>query len=568
MYRASTWLFILTSVCLGQAPIPAQTAPTSVPTLVAGAHPGPIDHLVAPRTFGPPATVISGCQAITTPGTYVLNTSFAVTATPCLNVHDTGANTSTTIDCQGQTISNATGSGYAVQAINVPNFTLSNCTFVNSTNLYTVWSSGSPNTTFSGLTLHNGNLELFAGSDNSLIANNSLMPGTISVYGGAKNVTVRNNSVNLNGLGPSHPVGIAVADASGSVISSNTVYGDMASHCSTANGSCTDDGIFVESSNGNVVTGVSVQDNTIQGVFDCGIEFTGVSAGISVNDNLISQAGNVGIGGWWGLSIEGGTITNNHVDTSSGLFDFAYFAGNGYSPASTVSFYNVQLTDNILTNAVSTTWVNNFLDFSGYAAAAQNVYGNVLTANDFGGSLNGKIGFSSPSGYSDGGNNVCNSSGPSYPALGFPIRCDAPSSCLEAPNGAFRACYYSNPWLNGAASLFRTDSYPLSFDWGAGAPTCASNLPTLGAACPQQMSATWKGTFPFEAGFYRFVVTVNGAILVSIDGSPIFAQGATADTTYYFGWTFSSPGTHTIGVTYRGAGGSALGAARLSWQKQ
>lgn len=528
-----------------------------------GSYPAQINGLVITRNSGPSPTVINACQEITTPGNYVLSANLSVTTDPCLNVHDTGSNTSTAINCQGNTITNTTGSGYAVKAVNVPNFALSNCTFVNSTNLYTVWSSGSPYTSLSNLTLYNGNIEIFSGSDYSSVVQNYLTKGTISVYGGAQNVTVDHNVVNLNLLGPAHPVGIDVADSNGSVVSFNTIYGDMASQCQTANGSCTDDGIVVAASNGNVTSGVSVDDNTISGLFDCGIEFEGVAANVTVNNNTITQAGNVGIGGWWGFSMQGGTIANNHVDTAPGLFGFAYFAGLGYSQAEVINFYDVQVANNVLTNAVSTGGLTNFFDFSAYASSAQNVYGNTLTSNDFGGSIHGNIGFSMPSGYTDGGNNVCTSESPSYPISGFPIVCAAPSSCLVAPSGSFRSCYYSNASLSGPPTVIRTDSYPLELNWGASLPSCSSNLPTLGAACPQNMSATWNGSFAFSTGTYTFTVSVAGSVMVAVDGAPVFDRSA-PNNIYTFSQTFPAAGTHTITVTYYGVTGDG-GDVGLSW---
>ena len=466
-----------------------------------GAYPAQVNGLVITRTGDLPAKLISSCQSITTPGNYIVTADLVVSSSPCLNIHDTGANTSTTVNCQGHSITNNTGSGYALTAVNVPSFSLSNCTFTNSTHLYTIFVSASPHASLADLTLNSASIEVFSGCDYASITHNALTRGSISVYGGAQqNVTVDHNVLNLNSIGAPLTAGIVVADADAATVSWNTMQGDLKGACSTANASCTDDGILVIASPGRVISGANVHDNTISNIYDSGIEFVGVSANVRVENNHISHAGYSGVGGWWGFSMRSGIIANNVVDDCPSLFVFSYFAGLGYPQAQIIDFYKVQITNNSLTHARSVAWVNNFFDFSAYASATQNVFDDELAGNDFGGPVDGKIGFSVPSGFTDGGDNVCTSASPSYADhpgsnTGFPIACQMAVSCSSPVSGAFRACYFANLSQTGTPALMRTDSYPLYFNWAAAAQACPANLPALGKDCPNNMSATFTAAF-------------------------------------------------------------------------
>jgi hypothetical protein len=80
----------------------------------------------APTTTG--GTVVSACQAITAPGTFVLGADVTAPAdSTCLDVHDTA---NVTVDCRGHAIT-STASTVAVTIVNVANvsgFNLYNCT--------------------------------------------------------------------------------------------------------------------------------------------------------------------------------------------------------------------------------------------------------------------------------------------------------------------------------------------------------------------------------------------------------------------------------------------------------
>jgi hypothetical protein len=79
----------------------------------------------------------------------------------------------------------------------------------------------------------------------------------------------------------------------------------------------------------------------------------------------------------------------------------------------------------------------------------------------------------------------------------------------EISRGPWRAQYFNNMTLLGAAAIMRSDE-AIDFDWGLGAP--ASGMPNDG------FSARWSGQLSVEPGTYTFFAQADDGIRVYLDG--------------------------------------------------
>jgi parallel beta-helix repeat protein len=148
----------------------------------------------------------------------------------------------------------------------------------------------------------------------------------------------------------------------------------------------------------------TVQRNTIQNVFDAGIEGVDAVTDSTITDNTIVNAGVAGIASYWCTSWTGNTISGNSVSTSNWLADFIYEVGLGkcVNLSTPGAFENNRLIGNRFTNALAHGGSMNF-NLANLPAGA--VVGNLIQGNDLG-VLGGP--FVDPaSGFSDGGGNIC-----------------------------------------------------------------------------------------------------------------------------------------------------------------
>jgi hypothetical protein len=164
------------------------------------------------------------------------------------------------------------------------------------------------------------------------------------------------------------------------------------------------------------------------------------------------------------------------------------------------------------------------------------------------------VAFSSNWGVASGRRDVFVARIPPAPGSETPPPPPAPPSCPEPTSGAFTGCYYADNAF-GNLVLARTDSYPLTFNWGNGSPDPA--VPADG------FSAQWQGRFAFTAGSYEFTLTVDDGARLYVDGQLILNSWVNQPATTYTVSKVMTAGTHTIRLEYYEAYAGAV--ARLSW---
>lgn len=166
------------------------------------------------------------------------------------------------------------------------------------------------------------------------------------------------------------------------------------------------------------------------------------------------------------------------------------------------------------------------------------------------------VAFSSNWGHASGRRDVFIAMIPAAPGSGTttPTQSPSPSTCPAPASGAFTACYYADTSLSSLA-LVRTDSYPLAFDWGSGAPDPA--LPV------DYFSAQWQGNFSFNAASYTFTITVDDGARLYVDGQLVLDKWQNEPATTYTVTRTMTAGTHAIRLDYYEAYASAT--AKLSW---
>lgn len=121
--------------------------------------------------------------------------------------------------------------------------------------------------------------------------------------------------------------------------------------------------------------------------------------------------------------------------------------------------------------------------------------------------------------------------------------------------------YFDNPDLLGTPLVTRQD-YLVEFDWVTGSP--ADLIPD------DAFSVRWTAPVQFnEAGWWRFVLTVDGGVRMWVDDTPIIDNWNTPSdsfTEYYADLYELSAGAHVLRVQYYDPGGEAR--IDLYWQKR
>jgi hypothetical protein len=121
--------------------------------------------------------------------------------------------------------------------------------------------------------------------------------------------------------------------------------------------------------------------------------------------------------------------------------------------------------------------------------------------------------------------------------------------------GPWNGEYFNSLTLSGSPAVVRTDP-TVDFNWGWDAPAAGMNR--------DNFSARWTGTFPFEAGRYRFTTTSDDGVRVYVDGRLVinawYAMRGTRT-----GYVDLAAGTHTVRVEYFERLQAAM--VRLDWQR-
>lgn len=276
---------------------------------------------------GTTTTPITSCGAsIVTGGNYVLTSNLTVSPTAnydCLNVSNANH---FSLDCQHHTLTlkGSFSSEYIMTVSSGSNFMITNCTFIASgsslsKNPYVVLSLTSPNNvtiennTFGvDYSVHKNFSELtaFGGFTNLVVNHNNFASSELFVNGGF-NTYVGDNNFTYSG---------AIKNAIAAIICSNGLYNVV--YNNTIDGGSVDgtwnlgldDGILIGSDN---ATGAEnndiVANNTINNIWDAGIEPMGVVNGTHITSNIINNAYITGIGSYHYTSWKGNFITNNSV---------------------------------------------------------------------------------------------------------------------------------------------------------------------------------------------------------------------------------------------------------------
>ena len=381
---------------------------------------------------------IAACRDITSPGAYKLAADLSPTETTCISVHDTH---DVQLDCAGHTIArNVTTGAESLVVYGTQDVSIRNCRFEASS----ITLGGSTNGSFTNNTIVPSSDRPFAsaGFDRSsrmTFDSNTILGGAFSQNYGDGNTVSRNH------------ITAASAFSAGTVLSvygtGTHISGNVLDGSSTARFTGADDGIVIEDERNAVI-----EDNTIQNVWDCGIEFAGVFASSTVARNRITNAAMCGIGGWYWLSVSKTTFVGNTVERSGTLFYFSHdyglrpagFDWDKVMPADTaVLFKDNVFEGNVLLDPVvffgqylpassiplgnNLQYVQDHLsDIPGERAVSPadfQITNNTFTANDFGHFLEAPEFVTlapSPAGmFIDGGGNICKPSTWPY----FPLLC-------------------------------------------------------------------------------------------------------------------------------------------------
>jgi hypothetical protein len=140
------------------------------------------------------------------------------------------------------------------------------------------------------------------------------------------------------------------------------------------------------------------------------------------------------------------------------------------------------------------------------------------------------------------------------PVVPTPVPMPLPTP-VPTVSGPWRGEYFNNTSLSGSPAVVRGDAV-VDFNWGWNAPAAGVNR--------DNFSVRWSGTFPFEAGRYRFTTTSDDGVRVTVDGRRIIdawipmrgSRNATLDL---------GAGQHTVQVEYFERTQAAT--VRLEWQR-
>jgi len=130
-----------------------------------------------------------------------------------------------------------------------------------------------------------------------------------------------------------------------------------------------------------------------------------------------------------------------------------------------------------------------------------------------------------------------------------------PTTTPTRPAVAWRGRYYSNTTLSGNPALERDDP-AIDFQWGETAP--AAGLPA------DFFAVRWTGTWPFEAGGYRFYAAVDDGVRMWLDEHLVIDQWHEDSSASYSSDAFVGAGTHALRVEYFNGRGPA--SAKVWWE--
>ncbi|MEK6984483.1 MAG: right-handed parallel beta-helix repeat-containing protein [Nanoarchaeota archaeon] len=377
-----------------------------------------------------PTITLTSCQEITQSGNYVLDRDLSSTTGTCLNVHDTN---DVYINCNGHSIT----SGISDVAINtdvtinnIRNFKLNECTLKTTGGRVTaLLVSYSDKGVISRNRLHA--TKVFK-SSNIQIKDNYIETYYQQEYSSGN--IIENNDVSY--AQSFDPGGLIISIfGSNNKIINNRIDGRSDGDLLKQIGA--DDGIVLGDETEDII-----QNNLIKNHYDCGIETLGFISKTQISNNNIKNNGLCGIGGWYWNSWKDNLVSQNIIEDSPHLFNFALTYGlrpRGWDtervmPQDEYRFFK----DNIFSNnkfinpkRVSNTdptssffnlqYFGGLSQLSGERVLTQNeliLGNNIFTNNDFGITLPAPY-LKPESMIVDGGGNIC-----SQPTeANYPLRC-------------------------------------------------------------------------------------------------------------------------------------------------
>ena len=134
----------------------------------------------------------------------------------------------------------------------------------------------------------------------------------------------------------------------------------------------------------------------------------------------------------------------------------------------------------------------------------------------------------------------------SYSASGGGTTCSA---------GTFHAQYFNNITLSGSPVVDQCEA-AVNHDWGTGSPAPGVNA--------DGFSASWDGSFNFDAATYTFTATADDGIRVFVDGAKVIDGWKDESATTYTAPVTLTAGTHAVRIEYYDNTVDAV--AQVSWQ--
>jgi hypothetical protein len=340
---------LVTAVAPGSALITARTAAGS----------GSAEIVVQPLTAA--ITTVTGCVAISAPGQYVVSVDLP-RSVACLTF---GAVASAQLDCGGHAVGGVTFS-------NVNNVSVKNCQVTGTVALTDA---------------------------NSVTLVNCLVTGFINVVRGT-NVDITGGAVLVNS--PEILVAIWLKDGSNNLVQQVMLTGGYDGGKANVGA---DDGIVLEDEISDQVTG-----NVIKDFYDLGVEGIDALANVSVTGNTFSNLGSGAVGSYWCTSWTGNVVRDNQVVAAPTLALVGYHVGPICAAATPASFSNNQFVANVFRSQAAGTLGGPMGPTtpggpSMSVSMSGQVSNNLVQGNDFG--TYGCPTLLPPTGFVDGGGNVC-----------------------------------------------------------------------------------------------------------------------------------------------------------------
>jgi len=317
--------------------------------------------------------------ALTRSGSYILGTDLtqATPTTPCISVHGVSG---ISINCAGHSIAVRAGP-VPISFYNASNFAVKNCKLplpigVTASNNGSILNNrfSFPPGSGQSIRLSGSNLTFRSNTiTNGVVILKTVSSATVTANAVSADPTV--NSATISGV-------IELDSSNNNTLTNNRIDGNW--HSTPEQGPGADDGFMLRSSSGNYVA-----NNSIQNVFDCGIETIGQASDEQFLNNTITNAGYCGIGGWFWNSWLNNTVQGNVASDTRLLFqmyvntDFPFSSDK--QPA-TIYFKDNHFTSNIFssgtpsnTNSANINYASEFLP-AGITAVTGN---NSFKSNNF-----------------------------------------------------------------------------------------------------------------------------------------------------------------------------------------